>query len=118
MSSWIAHHLDFADYDIDELISIGRLMAGEASHYLSEEAEAAFGRYLMGQMDEPRFANARSVRNELDRARLRHAHRLAAEPDRSWGRDDLMRIEPVDILDGQVATTGQPAGDGPLRRGG
>ena len=54
-------------------------------------------------MHEPRFANARSVRNELDRARLRHAHRLAADPHRNWGRDDLMRIEPTDILGGEVS---------------
>ena len=49
-------------------------------------------------MRQPRFAHARSVRNELERARLRHAHRLAAEPELSRSRDDLMRLETVDIL--------------------
>ena len=49
-------------------------------------------------MDQPRFANARSVRNELEQARLRHAHRLAADADRSWSKDDLMRIEAADIF--------------------
>ena len=53
-------------------------------------------------MAQPRFANARSVRNELERARLRHAFRLAAELDRSWNKDDLMRIEPADILGSPV----------------
>ena len=57
---------------------------------------------------EPRFANARSVRNELERARLRHAHRLTSEPDRSWTRDDLMRIEPVDVFAGHDDLLAEP----------
>lgn len=100
MRSRIAHHLDFAAYEVEEMVAIGRLMLGRASYYLSEEAEAAFRRYLTRRMQEPRFANARSVRNELERARLRHAHRLASEPYQNWNRDDLMRIEAVDILAG------------------
>jgi probable Rubsico expression protein CbbX len=98
MSSRIAHHLDFAPYDQDELVAIGRAMLERASYYMSDEAEAAFRQYLILRMDQPRFANARSVRNELERARLRHAHRLASDPMRSRSRDDLMRLEPLDIL--------------------
>jgi probable Rubsico expression protein CbbX len=98
MSSRIAHHLDFADYELDELIAIGRVMLEQASYYFSEEAELAFHEYLTRRMQQPWFANARSVRNELERARLRHAHRLATEPNRHWNRDDLMRIEPIDIF--------------------
>ena len=98
MRSRIAHHLDFADYDLEELVAIGRVMLERSNYYLSQEAEAAFRDYLIRRMDQPLFANARSVRNELERARLRHAHRLAADQHRGWGRDDLMRIEPNDIL--------------------
>jgi probable Rubsico expression protein CbbX len=98
MSSRIAHHLDFAEYAVDELLAIGRLMLDRASYYLSDEAEAAFRGYLSLRMGQPRFANARSVRNELENARLRHAYRLAAEPERRWSKDDLMRLEPPDIL--------------------
>ena len=98
MSSRIAHHLDFAAYELDELVAIGRRMLDHASYYLSGEAESAFRDYLTVRMQQPRFANARSVRNELERARLRHAHRLAADPELSRSRDDLMRIEPPDIL--------------------
>jgi probable Rubsico expression protein CbbX len=98
MSSRIAHHLDFAAYELDELVSIGRRMMEQSNYYLSADAEAAFSEYLTHRMGQPRFANARSVRNELDRARLRHAHRLATELDRSWNRDDLMRIEPADVV--------------------
>ena len=98
MRSRVAHHLDFADYDMDELVAIGRLMLERASYYLSPGAETAFRQYLAIRMQQPLFANARSVRNELERARLRHAHRLATDQQRRWGRDDLMRLEPEDIL--------------------
>ena len=108
MSSRIAHHLDFAEYDVDELLSIGQLMMDRSSYYLSDEAEAAFRDYLSLRMSQPRFANARSVRNELESARLRHAFRLAADPERRWTKDDLMRLEPPDILpDGDLP--GNPA---------
>jgi probable Rubsico expression protein CbbX len=102
MSSRIAHHIDFAPYQLDELVAIGRAMLDRASYYLSDEAEAAFREYLTLRMRQPRFANARSVRNELERARLRHAHRLAADPQQGRSRDDLMRIEPMDILTSPV----------------
>ena len=102
MSSRIAHHLDFAAYGQDELVAIGRSMLARASYYLSDEAEEAFRRYLMIRMGQPRFANARSVRNELERARLRHAFRLASDPELSRSRDDLMRIEAMDILTSPV----------------
>jgi hypothetical protein len=62
------------------------------------EAEVTFRDYLVRRMQQPRFANARSVRSELERAWLRHAHRLADEPHLARTRDDLMRIEPPDIL--------------------
>ena len=99
MRSRIAHHLDFADYQIDELVAIGQLMLEQSSYYLSLDAERAFRDYLKGQMHLPDFGNARSVRNELERARLRHARRLAADPQRAWTREDLMRLEAADILD-------------------
>jgi probable Rubsico expression protein CbbX len=102
MSSRIAHHLDFAAYGLDELVAIGRGMLGEARYYLSPEAEQTFREYLIRRREQPRFANARSVRNELERARLRHARRLAADPQVSRSRDDLMRIEPADLLSSPV----------------
>jgi probable Rubsico expression protein CbbX len=103
MRSRLAHHLDFADYQADELLAIGELMLGKSSYYLSAQAAEAFRGYLAQQMARPEFANARSVRNALEFARLRHAYRLAAEPDRPWGKDDLMRLEPADVLAGLSA---------------
>ena len=98
MRSRLAHHLDFADYQADELLAIGELMLGKSNYYLSAEATAALRDYLSEQSGQPGFANARSVRNALEFARLRHAYRLTAEPDRPWGKDDLMRLEPADVL--------------------
>jgi probable Rubsico expression protein CbbX len=97
MRSRIAHHIDFAAYELGELVAIGRGMLEESRYYLSEEAESTLREYLTQQMRQPEFANARSVRNEMERARLRHAHRLAGDLDRHWNRDDLMRIEAEDI---------------------
>ncbi|HYB16974.1 MAG TPA: AAA family ATPase [Streptosporangiaceae bacterium] len=113
MSSRIAHHLDFAPYGVDELMAISQVMLEQARYYLSDEAQDVFREYLVRRMKQPRFAYARSVRNELERSRLRHAHRLATEPDRRRSRDDLMRIEPPDILASQAfsaAVTADPAG--------
>jgi len=98
MHSRIAHHLDFAPYRLDELVAIGRAMLDRSSYYLSADAELAFREYLTLRMAQPRFANARSVRNELERTRLRHAFRLAAEPELDRSKDDLMRLEAADIL--------------------
>jgi hypothetical protein len=97
MRSRVAHHLDFAPYQVDELLQIGELMLDQSSFYLSPEAKAAFRGYLSQSMGEPGFANARSVRNALEAARFRHARRLVEEPQREWTRDDLMRLEPTDI---------------------
>ena len=97
MSSRIAHHLDFPDYSLDELVAIGELMLSERRYRLSDQAQQTFSDYLARRMTQPRFANARSVRNALEEARLRHAYRLSAEPLRPWSKDDLMRIEAPDI---------------------
>ncbi len=99
MSSRIAHHLDFAEYEVDELLAIGRLMLDRSSYYLSAEAEAAFRDYL-SLTDEaaPVRATPAASGTTLESARLRHAYRLAADPERHWSKDDLMRLEPSDIL--------------------
>ena len=97
MSSRIAHHMDFAPYTLDELVAIGQRMLAEASYYLSEGAEPILRDQLDARMRQPRFANARTVRNDLERARLRHAHRLASDPELSRTMDDLMRLEASDV---------------------
>jgi probable Rubsico expression protein CbbX len=98
MRSRVAHHLDFAPYQTDELLAIGQLMLDQSSYYLSAKAKSAFRDSLSAQRTRSQFAHARSVRNALEGARLNHAYRLATEPARSWTKDDLMRLEPPDVL--------------------
>jgi probable Rubsico expression protein CbbX len=101
MSSRIAHHLDFPDYTLDELAAIAALMLDGQRYRLSAEAEPVFRDYLGLRMTQPRFANARSVRNALERARLRQANRLMAATG-PVTRDDLMRLDPEDFLASRV----------------
>ncbi|GAA2361289.1 CbbX protein [Saccharopolyspora halophila] len=96
MSSRIAHHIEFGDYELDELIAIARLMSDGEGYRLSGEAAEALRERLRGQMVQPRFANARSVRNALERARLRHASRLLECAGRC-GVAELTRLEPPDF---------------------
>jgi len=102
MRSRIGHHLTFGAYELKELEAIGRVMLQPAGYYLSEDAEMVFHEYLSRRRQEPDFANARSVRNALERAWLRHASRLLADSDRARTKDDFMRIEALDILASSV----------------
>ncbi len=97
MRSRVAHHLDFPEYHIDELEAIGKLMLSSSGYYLTDRARHELRDYLSRRRRDPNFANARSVRNALDQARLRHANRLLSDPERAWTRDDLMRIERDDL---------------------
>jgi probable Rubsico expression protein CbbX len=99
MASRIAHHIDFPDYGTEELVAIGRLMLGDASYELSGEAEEALRAELARGAARPRFAHARSVRNLVERARLRHANRIydAVRAGLDATPLDLMRIEAQDI---------------------
>ena len=98
MSSRIAHHLDFPDYSAPELMHIADKMLTEQNYRFGEGAENAFAQYVDRRITQPHFANARSVRNALERARLRQASRLFAERDRVLTADDLRTIAPEDIL--------------------
>jgi probable Rubsico expression protein CbbX len=104
MSSRVAHHIDFPDYTMDELLAIARLMLESQSYEFSNEAEDAFRAYLKRRLEQPRFAHARSVRNALERARLRHANRIyeAARAGDAPTREQLMLIEAQDILKSSV----------------
>jgi len=101
ISSRIAHHLDFPDYALDELLAIAQLMLAEYMYRFSPEAREAFEAYLKRRMHMPRFANARSVRNAIDRVRLRQANRLFAKGGKI-SKTDLMTIEAEDILASRV----------------
>jgi probable Rubsico expression protein CbbX len=104
MSSRVAHHIDFPDYTIAELMDIARIMVRNESYELDATAETAFASYLERRIDMPLFAHARSVRNAVERARLRHANRVygAALEGHVPDRTDLVRIEAQDILRSSV----------------
>jgi probable Rubsico expression protein CbbX len=102
MSSRIAHHIDFPDYLPDELLSIAHVMLERDQYRLSAEAEAALREYIALRMTQPHFANARSIRNALDRARLRQANRLFAQRDRALTKRDLVTIEAAEIRASRV----------------
>jgi probable Rubsico expression protein CbbX len=102
MSSRIAHHIDFPDYAQGELLQIGQRMLATLNYRFGEGAQEVFDRYLSLRLGQPQFANARSVRNALDRARLRQASRLYADHDRVLTADDLTTLAPQDILASRV----------------
>lgn len=108
MSSRIAHHIDFPDYDADELLDIGKLMLDEQGYVLSDEAEEVFVAYLERRRRQANFANARSVRNALERARLRHADRLMSSGASQVTKTDLMGIEADDIRKSRVFDSADP----------
>jgi probable Rubsico expression protein CbbX len=102
MSSRIAHHIDFPDYAQAELLQIGERMLGGMNYRFGDGTREVFAQYLSRRLAQPHFANARSVRNALDRARLRQASRLYADADRVLGADDLCTLAPEDILASRV----------------
>jgi len=109
MASRIAHHLDFPDYSDDELMQIARLMLERLNYSLDAPAEHAFARYLRLRREQPHFANARSVRNALDRMRLRHATRLF-DADEGLTREQLSVLRAEDVLASRVFAVEGSAG--------
>jgi probable Rubsico expression protein CbbX len=101
MGSRVAHHIDFPDYSVHELMQIARLMVHQRDYELGPDAEAALLRYVERRREQPRFANARSIRNAIDRARLRHAARLFDRRG-ELSRRELIAIEADDILRSSV----------------
>ncbi|MEA3413529.1 MAG: CbbX protein [Pseudomonadota bacterium] len=107
MRSRIAHHIDFPDYQPDELLAIANLMLADQNYHFNAEAEKAFERYLELRMKMEHFSNARSVRNALDRARLRQANRLFERRSGHLTKEDLMTLDAQDVLASRVFREGK-----------
>jgi hypothetical protein len=101
LHSRIAHHIDFPDYSLDELIEIAELMARKQMYAFDEDSSAAFREYLQLRIGQPHFANARSVRNAIDRIKLRQAVRLVEQGGRV-AKQELARIDALDIRQSRV----------------
>ena len=99
--SRIAHHIDFPDYTGAELMAIAESMLAAQNYRFSLAAQAAFEAYIAARRQQPHFANARSIRNALDRTRLRHANRHFEQAG-PVSRDDLMTIDAPDVLTSRV----------------
>jgi probable Rubsico expression protein CbbX len=102
MSSRVAHHIDFPDYTPAQLHSIAALMLGQMQYRLDSQADAALLEYIERRIKQPHFANARSVRNALDRARLRQASRLFERRGGVLSKEDLVTIKAADIRASRV----------------
>lgn len=99
--SRVAHHIDFPDYSIDELARIAELMVEQQQYSFDDGSRRAFREYLELRLAQPHFANARSVRNAIDRAKLRQANRIL-ERGGTVPRDELARIDETDVRQSSV----------------
>jgi probable Rubsico expression protein CbbX len=102
LSSRIANHIDFPDYTVDELLKIAKLMLEEQQYQLTPEAEGALVEYIKRRKERPLFANARSVKNALDRARMRQANRIFDSRGQVLTKRELVNLEADDILQSTI----------------
>ena len=102
LSSRIANHIDFPDYTVKELLEISRIMLEEQQYQLTSEAEDALSQYITKRKEKPLFANARSVKNALDRARMRQANRIFDSRGQILTKKELVNIEADDILQSTI----------------
>jgi probable Rubsico expression protein CbbX len=102
LSSRIANHIDFPDYTTEELLKIAKLMLEEQQYQLTPDAESALEKYITKRKEKPLFANARSVKNALDRARMRQANRIFDSRGQILTKKELVNIEANDILQSSV----------------
>jgi len=115
LSSRIGHHIHFPDFKLDELMGIAQLMVAQQNYRFSSDAEKTFEDYLGRRMEQPRFANGRSVRNALDRLRMRHANRLwdavSDAEERKITKGDLVTLQAEDVMKSRVFEGGEEANE-------
>ena len=104
LSSRVANHIDFPDYTSDELLQIARLMLEEQQYRMTSEAEELLLQYIGKRKEQPLFANARTVTNAIDAARMRHANRMFNSGDQILTKSDLVTIQAEDIKESSLFT--------------
>lgn len=102
LSSRIANHIDFPDYSVEELLKIAKMMLEDQQYQLTYDAEKALIEYIKKRKEKPLFANARSVKNALDRARMRQANRIFESRGKVLTKRELVNIEAADILQSTI----------------
>lgn len=104
LSSRVTNHVHFPDFTPEELLLIAKLMLQDKQYTISEEAEIVMLEYINRRMQQPLFANARSIRNAIDRARMRQANRIFASGNKVLTKADLVTIQPDDFLQSRLFT--------------
>ena len=104
--SRIAHHIDFPDYSNNELLEIAEVMVASMNYHFNEESKKAMAEYIKIRKKQPHFANARSIRNAIDRARLRQSNRVFNNSEGPIGASFLSQIEDIDIRQSRVFSGG------------
>ena len=102
LSSRIANHIDFPDYTVEELLKISTIMLEDQQYQLTPQAEIAFANYIEIRKQKPLFANARSIKNALDRARMRQASRIFDNRNQDLTKGELVYLEAEDILQSTI----------------
>jgi probable Rubsico expression protein CbbX len=102
LSSRVANHIDFPDYTPDELIQIGKMILAEQQYKMTEDAEAALLEYITKRAEMPLFANARTISNAIDTARMRHANRMFNSGDKILTKSDLVTLQVDDIRESSL----------------
>ena len=102
LSSRITNHIDFPDYSVDELVTIAKLMLEEQQYQLTPQAEIALTDYITRRKQKPLFANARSIKNALDRARMRQANRIFDSRGQVLTKKELVNLEADDFLQSTI----------------
>ena len=102
LSSRVANHIDFPDYSVEELLKISKMMLEEQQYQLTPDAEIALTDYIRRRKERPLFANARSIKNALDRARMRQANRIFDSRGQVLTKRELVNIEAQDILQSTI----------------
>lgn len=104
LSSRVTNHVDFPDYTPEELLQIAKLMLEEQQYQFASDADQVLLEYAERRMQQPHFANARSIRNAIDRARMRQANRIFSSGDQTLTKADLVTIQSEDILKSRLFT--------------
>lgn len=102
LSSRVANHIDFPDYTPEELIHIGRMILEEQQYKMTSDAATALLEYISRRSQMPLFANARTISNAIDTARMRHANRMFNSGDKVLTKSDLVTIELEDITESSL----------------
>ena len=102
LSSRIANHIDFPDYSVEELSKIAKIMLEEQQYQLTHAAEEALTEYIKKRKEKPLFANARSIKNALDRARMRQASRIFDSRGQVLTKKELVNLEAEDFLQSTI----------------